>query len=50
MMTLALHEGNPGHHLQASYLLAMGKVIPDGLTFYFSSKLHVPSIPISGCA
>ena len=28
MMTLALHEGNPGHHLQSSFLLAMGKVIP----------------------
>ncbi len=24
MMTLALHEANPGHHLQGSFLLAQG--------------------------
>jgi len=29
MMTLALHEGNPGHHLQASFLLAQGEDVPE---------------------
>lgn len=26
MMTLALHEGNPGHHLQGSFAIDMSNV------------------------
>ncbi len=26
MMTLSLHEGNPGHHLQASFSISQGNV------------------------
>ncbi len=26
MMTLSLHEGNPGHHLQASFSISNGNV------------------------